>query len=114
MPVEVSDDLYERLERDFDGFTDRRLVSCCSFDADWPTWKIHPAGDEIVCVLSGEARLVLDYGERLEEIALDEPFAFAIVPRNTWHTARIESPCTMLLITPGEGTEKKVVEADAD
>ncbi|MFW2404827.1 MAG: cupin domain-containing protein [Gammaproteobacteria bacterium] len=114
VPIEVSDDLYERLDREFDSFTDRHLVSCHSFDADWPTWEIHPAGEELVCVLSGEARLVVDHGERLEEIALDEPLAFAIVPRNTWHTAKVKAPCTMLFITPGAGTENKDVEANND
>lgn len=103
--VAVTDDLYERLDREFDNFTGRRLVAIHSFDADWPTWEIHPAGDEIVCLLSGEARLVLDHGDRHEEIALDEPLAFVIVPRGTWHTAKTKSGCTMLFVTPGEGTE---------
>ena len=61
-------------------FAGHHLVSTYSFDADWPTWEIHPAGDEIVCLLSGEARLILDHGDRHEQIALDEPLAYAIVP----------------------------------
>ena len=36
--------------------------------------------------------------------ALSPARNFAIVPRNTWHTARVTSPTTMLFITPGEGT----------
>lgn len=109
VPVDVTDDLYERLDRDFDNFTGSSLVSCHTFGADWSTWEIHPAGDEIVCLLSGEARLVLDHGDRHEEVALDEPLAFAIVPRGTWHTAKTKTGCTMLFITPSEGTENKDV-----
>ena len=104
-PVDVTDDLHARLDRDFAGFAGRNLVAVHKFDADWPTWEMHPAGDEIVCLIDGEARLVLDHGERREEIALDEPLAFAIVPRGTWHTAKTTTGCTMLFVTPGEGTE---------
>ena len=108
-PVELTADLYERLDRDFDDFKGHRLVACYEFESDWSTWEIHPAGEEVVCLLSGEARLVLDHGDRHEEIALDEPLAFVIVPRNTWHTAKTKNGCTMLFITPGEGTENKPV-----
>lgn len=112
--VDVTGDLYDRLDRDFGDFTGKHLVSYYVFDSDWPTWEMHPAGDEIVCLLSGEARLVLDHGDRFEEIALDEPLAFTIVPRGTWHTAKVMTPCTMLFVTPGEGTENRNVEADQD
>ncbi|MBT8440873.1 MAG: cupin [Gammaproteobacteria bacterium] len=105
--VDVTDDLHERLDREFDNFSGHSLVACHTFQSDWPTWEMHPAGDEVVCLLSGEARLVLDHGDRHEEIALDEPLAFAIVPRGTWHTAKTKTGCTMLFITPGEGTENK-------
>jgi hypothetical protein len=34
-----------------------------------------------------------------------------VVPRNTWHTARVSGTTRMLFITPGEGTE---IRADPD
>lgn len=108
-PIEATDELDERLARDFGGFAGRSLVSCRSFDVDWPAWERHPAGDKIVCLLSGEARLVIDHGNRHEEIALDEPLAFAIVPRGTWHTARTHTGCTLLFVSRGEGTENRNV-----
>lgn len=115
IPVDVTEELHERLDRDFGNFVGRHLVSCRSFDADWPTWEIHPAGDKIVCLLSGEARLVIDHGDRHhEEIALDQPLALAIVPRNTWHTAKTKTGCMLLFITPGEGTQNKDVEPTND
>ncbi len=115
IPVEVAEDLDARLDRDFGDFAGRALVSCYSFDSDWPTWEIHPAGDALVCLLSGEARLVLDHGDRHhEEIALDEPLAFAIVPRDTWHTAKTKAGCTLLFITRRERAASRDVELATD
>ena len=49
-----------------------------------------------------------DLYERLdrdhETIRMTEPGTFVIVPRNTWHTARVRRPSIMMFITPGEGT----------
>ena len=33
--------------------------------------------------------------------------AEAVVPRGTWHTARVRLPTSMWFITPGEGTENR-------
>jgi hypothetical protein len=41
-------------DRRFAGFKGHVLVATFAFDADWPTWERHPAGDELVCLLSGE------------------------------------------------------------
>jgi mannose-6-phosphate isomerase-like protein (cupin superfamily) len=84
-----------------------RLLMTFSFTEDWPTWEVHPAGDEVVALISGEATLVLETpnGEHLLE--LTKPGDFAIVPRGVWHTARIKRPTTMFFITPGEGTENR-------
>ena len=40
-----------------------------------------------------------------EHVELTETDAYVIVPRNTWHTAKVTTPTRMLFITPGEGTE---------
>lgn len=96
--------VYEELDRRFDGFKGRTLVATCSFSQDWPTWEVHPHGDEIVALLSGRAQMVLDEGGHERVVTLDEAGAFVIVPRGTWHTARIASPTTMIFVTPGEGT----------
>lgn len=92
VPIAVTPTIYEELGRRFDGFKGRLLVSCYRFDSDWETWEMHPAGDEIVCLVSGRA-----------------PGSFVIVPRGTWHTARTRVPTTMLFITPGEGTQHKAL-----
>ena len=107
-PVEVTPTIYEELDRRFDGFKGRLLVSCYSFDADWPVWERHPAGDEIVCLLSGRARLVLEGAAA--PVELRDAGAFIIVPKGTWHTAQTSVPTTMLFVTPGAGTEHKPVD----
>ncbi|MBV9190616.1 MAG: cupin domain-containing protein [Betaproteobacteria bacterium] len=70
----------------------------------WPTWERHPAGDEIVCLLSGRATFVLEDGKRID---VGEPGEFVIVPKGTWHTAKTTVPTKMVFVTPGEGTENK-------
>ena len=102
--VDVTPTFYEDLDRRFDGFKGRTLVSTYTFSANWPTWEIHPHGDEVVALLSGKADMVLDEGGRERIVTLDQPGAFVVVPRGTWHTARIATPTTMIFVTPGEGT----------
>jgi mannose-6-phosphate isomerase-like protein (cupin superfamily) len=105
--VEVTPDIWEKLDRDFDNFRGRTLVARFDFTADWPTWEMHPAGDEVVVLLSGAAEMVLDRDGRHDVTSLTRPGEFVIVPRGTWHTARIARPTSMLFVTPGEGTQNK-------
>ena len=102
--VELSPDLYARIDEEFSGFKGRLLISSYAFDEDWPTWEIHPAGDEFVILVSGDADLVLARTQGDETIRMTEPGTFVIVPRNTWHTARIRKTSIMMFVTPGEGT----------
>ena len=109
VPVAVTPTIFEELDKRFDQFRGRLLVSAFSFDSDWPTWEIHPAGDEIVCLLSGDVTMVLDRNGVEELTHLSGPGGFVIVPKGTWHTARTSVSTTMLFVTPGEGTENKPV-----
>ena len=105
--VAVTDSIYAELDEKYDGFAGCSLVAIHSFEGDWPTWEIHPAGDELVCLLSGSAGMVLALPEGDEHVRLHEPGSFVVVPKGTWHTARISEPTRMLFITPGEGTENR-------
>jgi mannose-6-phosphate isomerase-like protein (cupin superfamily) len=107
--VDVTPTIYEELDERFDGFKGRLLVSCYGFESDWPTWERHPAGDEIVCLLSGNARMVLDRDGVEEVIHLRDPGSYIVVPKGTWHTARTSVATKMLFITPGEGTENRPI-----
>jgi quercetin dioxygenase-like cupin family protein len=106
-PVEVTPSIYAELDRRFDAFRGHTLVSTYEFTGDWPTWERHPAGDVVVVLLSGAAEFVLDRDGRHESVRLARPGEFVIVPRGTWHTARIDRPTRMLFVTPGEGTQNE-------
>ena len=105
--VPVTDTIYQQLDERFDRFAGHSLVAMHRFDGDWPTWEMHPRGDEVVCLLSGRAEMRLRDGGRERSVLLDAPGAFVVVPRGAWHTARIGEPTSMLFITPGEGTENR-------
>ena len=107
--IDNSPGVFEELDRRFGGFKGHVLVSSFAFDSDWPSWERHPAGDELVCLLSGEVELVLELEDRHEVARLKAAGEFVLVPRNTWHTARTSVPTKMLFVTPGEGTENKPV-----
>lgn len=111
-PLPVDDSFWQRLASGQLGtFRDEHLVSCYAFNADWTSWEMHPKGDEIVCLLSGSVTFVLEELHGNREILLDRANAFAIVPRGTWHTAKVHEPSSMLFITPGEDTQHRAIEA---
>ena len=107
--IDVGPTVFEELDRRFDGFKGRVLISSFGFDSDWTTWEIHPVGDELVCLLSGEVTMVLARGDGEERVHLRDPGSYVIVPKGTWHTARTSVPTKMLFVTPGQGTENKPV-----
>ena len=82
------------------------LVSEFEFTADWPTWEMHPNGDEFVYLLSGEAELQLEHAEGVRTVQLQGSGA-VVVPRGVWHTAKVRQPCRMLHVTLGEGTQTR-------
>ncbi len=57
--------------------------------------------------MSGDADMILAAAEGEKKIRLNSPGSFVVVPKNTWHTAKIHAPTTMLFVTPGEGTENR-------
>jgi len=107
--VQVTPTVFEELDRRFRGFKGHVLISNFAFDSDWPSWERHPAGDELVCLLSGEVTLVLDREGKEETAELRKPGEFVLVPKGTWHTARTRVATTVLFVTPGEGTQNKPV-----
>jgi mannose-6-phosphate isomerase-like protein (cupin superfamily) len=82
------------------------MLSAYDMDADWTNWENHPAGDEIVVMLKGEAEFVLELPEGVRGVQVREGEC-CIVPKGVWHTANIAEPCRMLAITPGRGTQHR-------
>ena len=111
----VGADFWPRLKGgELGDFRNEFLVSSAEYQTDWPSWEMHPKGDEIVALLVGSARLILEApdGSR-SEVALAGPGSYAFVPRGHWHTARISAPTRMLFITAGEDTRNRPVDGAA-
>lgn len=106
--IRVTPTVYEELDSRFDGFKNHVLVSEYEFSENWPSWERHPAGDEIVVLLSGHTEMIMRKDGDDECISLVEPGSFVVVPGGTWHTARTSVATRMLFVTPGEGTEHRV------
>lgn len=104
-------DMYERLNTEYSDFKGHELISCYSFSENWSTWEIHPHGDEIVMLLSGSATFILDVDGEKQHVHLSRAGEYAIIPRNTWHTAHVVDMARVLFITPGEGTRHKPDES---
>jgi mannose-6-phosphate isomerase-like protein (cupin superfamily) len=85
-----------------------RLMGSVDQTADWSHWERHPAGDEILTLLSGEMELVLDAagGEQRATLGPGETF---IVPKGVWHRGIVRAPGRLMFVTPGAGTEHKPV-----
>ena len=105
--VDVTDDLWKEIDERFGDFAGNSLISSFAFDDDWPTWEIHPHGDEFVMLLSGDSEMTLALPDGDSTVRLNEPGAYVIVPKNTWHTAKVHTPTRMLFITPGQDTENR-------
>ena len=101
----LSPAFYPELEAEFNGFAGHVLISQHHFTEDWPTWEVHPAGDEFVTLITGDITLVLWQDQQEHALRLSTPSDFVIIPRRVWHTARVHEPTTMLFVTPGEGTK---------
>lgn len=89
-------------------FKNEFLICHLSFTEDWPTWEIHPNGDEIVFLVSGTAEFYLESPEgEVSSLVLNQPGHYVFVPQGHWHTAKISQPTSMVFFTPGEGTENR-------
>jgi len=103
----ITDSFYQELDSEFDGFAGHVLISSHAFDKPWGVWEMHPAGDEVVVLLSGDIDFILRTDDGDRTLRVTEPGDYIVVPKGLWHTARPRAPTTMLFITPGEGTENR-------
>ncbi len=103
--VEVTPDFWEKIESRLD-LQEGRLITCFYQSEDWTTWEMHPAGEEILLLLSGAAELVLNTSEGEQIVPLEAGRA-VIIPRGCWHTARVQAAGDILAITRGTGTQNR-------
>lgn len=106
---ECNPELYQRLDARYDNFRGHELIATYEFKQDWPTWEVHPNGDEVVILLEGEVDVVLRVDNEDKVVTLSDAGGYVIVPKGVWHTAKIASFAKLLFITPGEGTENKTI-----
>jgi mannose-6-phosphate isomerase-like protein (cupin superfamily) len=83
-----------------------RLVMLGDVHDSWATWERHPAGEEVVVLLSGRVELVQDVDGVERRVTLTAGQAI-INPPGVWHTADVVEPGRALFITPGRGTEHR-------
>ncbi|MEM9530786.1 MAG: cupin [Pseudomonadota bacterium] len=110
-PREAGPELYQSLDEDFDQFRGHVLIAEHAFANDWPTWEMHPAGDELVVLLEGACTFLLRIDGTDQALELGKSGEYAIVPQGVWHTAKVTTSTRMLFITPGEGTENRETPA---
>jgi hypothetical protein len=84
-----------------------RLVMVAESAGDWPSWERHPAGEEVVALLSGRIDLIQRVGTSERRIPLAAGQA-VVNPTGVWHTVDVHEPGSVLFITPGLGTENEV------
>lgn len=105
--VPVADDFWQTMAARTE-LHEGRLVAAYRFAtaADWDHWERHPAGDEIVCLLSGALDVGLDEdgGRRTLEL---RGRSIGVIPRGAWHVGVVREPCEALFITRGKGTEHR-------
>ena len=79
------------------------LAGVYAMTDDWPHWEMHPAGDEVLVLLEGEATFVFDEPQGVRHVPMHAG-STAIVPKGVWHRALISVPGRLLALTYGEGT----------
>ncbi len=100
----VCEKFYQELDEEFAHFGGHVLIQQFSFDSPWPTWEMHPEGDEFVYLLKGDTDFVLRQDGTERTVRVREPGSYVLVPKGAWHTARPHAPTSLLFVTPGEGT----------
>jgi mannose-6-phosphate isomerase-like protein (cupin superfamily) len=100
----VTPTFYQDLDTEFDSFAGHLVITQHTFTDPWPTWEVHPHGDEFVLLISGDIDFVLSTSDGEQTLRVNQPGTYVMVPKGIWHTARPRVPTTMLFVTPGEGT----------
>ncbi len=110
---EWSPSYLEGYERRFesDGI-EGRLVTVSPETTTWTHWERHPAGEEVVYLLSGRVDVVQDHDGTEVTIPLRAGEAM-INPKGVWHRGVVHEPGSALFITPGLGTEHRPLDTSA-
>jgi hypothetical protein len=84
--------------------TTRREVSAGHFEYEQCAGDT--SGNSTTIVLSGAATLLLEQPAGVQQVPLSGRAAI-VVPKGTWHTAKVSEPSRMLFVTMGHGTQHR-------
>jgi mannose-6-phosphate isomerase-like protein (cupin superfamily) len=97
----------QRYGSDFASDGDEGRIVCLVRQSEtWDSWERHPAGEEVVVLLSGRVDLIQDLDDGPRRIEM-RPGEAMVNPTGVWHTADVIEPGDGLFITPGRGTEHR-------
>jgi mannose-6-phosphate isomerase-like protein (cupin superfamily) len=103
VPIVVGSNFWQRVGEEA-ALQEGRMVTFFHLDRSNMHWEMHPAGDELLVLVSGKIAVVLDDGTARRKASMKAGEAL-IVPRGVWHTLEIAEPGDLLAITRGAGTE---------
>lgn len=89
-----------------------RMITAFQVSEDTAHWERHPAGDEVLLLLSGAVTVVLEdsTGDQRYEISAGQAFT---VPRGCWHRIEVREAGELVFVTAGAGTEHKPMQESA-
>ncbi|MGW5109463.1 cupin [Nocardia sp. NPDC004123] len=96
-----------RMQGDMDGWTVAMFHAETDVDVHGDLWEMHPAGDELVSVLTGSIRMYLrpeTVGAAEDLVRLTAGRAY-VVPRGRWHRLELDEPSDLMSIGPRRGTQ---------
>lgn len=96
--LEGGDKFWSKSGEELDKIGEDWLITEFESTEDWQSLEMHPNGEEIVYLLSGAADLILEK-EGFQKTFELRGKGLVIVPRKTWHTAKIFEACNFLIIT---------------
>ena len=74
-----------------------------SDDLHSETWEMHPAGDEVLVMLTGELELEYCDGSRRNTSSLQAGHGI-VIPKGVWHRLVLHDPGLLLALSAPEGT----------
>jgi hypothetical protein len=104
--VEVTPDFWQTIDAN-EALSGGRLVTAFRFAEDWPYWEMHPAGEELAVLASGALDLVLEDPAGARTALTLRGRGAVLIPRGTWHWARVHEPSEMWFVTYGERTQHR-------
>lgn len=84
-----------------------RLVSQHTFEEGWPSWEMHPVGDELVICTEGEMVLHQEFPDGHRDSVTLSAGEYVINPPGVWHIADVAERATAIFVTAGEGTQHR-------